>query len=79
MPTKRLGDRIKAKFYEHFDRDEGQAREPRVTYLKPDSPAERWVYSEEYVEVEGWGRSARKKRAAGLAERLKTDDVGHAG
>lgn len=53
----------------------GASPEPRVCYLRPDSECERWVFSEDYRDVHGWGWSARHERARKIAERLKHDSV----
>lgn len=68
----RIGDHIRDAFRAVFKRvPEPPAPPPAgIHYFAPDSAGERWVYSDEYRGVEGWGREARRRRAAGVAEEL---------
>jgi hypothetical protein len=75
----KIGERIKAKFYGHYDRDKGQQGSTGYIYFKVESEAERWLLSENYGDIEGWGWKARAKRVKELAKRLKTDDVARVG
>ena len=69
-----LGERIMSSFQSHYERDQNE-REVGIYYLKAESQAERWVFSDSYGGVTGWGWRARGKRVSELAKRLKTDDV----
>jgi hypothetical protein len=67
----RLADHIQEAFEAKYLRPVAdQPPKPGVHYFKPDSRGERWVYSPEYGEIEGWGRRARLKRAKGIAAEL---------
>lgn len=67
----RVDDRIKESFQGKYMRPiAGQSPRIGVAYFKADSAGERWVYSDEYGGVSGWGKSARRKRAAGIAAEL---------
>lgn len=69
----KLANRIRGKFQEKYQRHIPQATKILgVHYFKADSPGERWVYSGAYRGISGWGREARKKRAQGLADELKS-------
>lgn len=66
-----LADHIKEVF-RHFYKREGDETNPQARTFPPGSAGERWVYSEEYSGIEGWGRSARIKRAEGIAAALSS-------
>jgi hypothetical protein len=64
-------DRIKRYFQDKYKRHAiGQHHVVGVSYFRADSAGERWVYSDEYGGVSGWGKSARLKRAKGIAAEL---------
>lgn len=63
----RLGEHIKAVLQDTYIREGGRASGRRTHPFPADSPGERWVYSNEYRGIEGWGRTARIKRAEGIA------------
>ncbi len=62
----RLADHIRSVFQAKYKRDAA----PGVHVFPAESVGERWVYSDEFRGVEGWGRDARLKRAAGIAAAL---------
>ena len=69
----RLADRIQAAFRSHYKRLEaGKPQVPGVRYFAADSAGERWVYSTDFQGISGWGGQARRARAKGLAEELKS-------
>jgi hypothetical protein len=68
-----VADRIKEVFHAKFKRfDPSQTSETGVKYFKAGSTGERWVYSNAFKGIEGWGGTARKKRAEGIALELQT-------
>lgn len=68
-----VADRIKNNFQEKYKRGTaGQTGNKGIKYFKADSPGERFVYSEEFRGTSGWGRSARLKRARGIADELRS-------
>jgi len=66
----RLAEHIKSAFQAKYTR-EGTAK-PGAHPFAAESSGERWVFSDEYKGIDGWGRDARLKRAAGIAAALKT-------
>jgi hypothetical protein len=70
----RLGDHIRDAFRKAYKRvpDAGESRSGGVHYFRAGSPGERWVYSDEYRGIQGWGKPARRKRAAGIAAELRS-------
>ncbi len=70
----RLGDHIRDAFRTAYQRvpDPGKPRLQGVHYFRADSPGERWIYSDEYRAIQGWGRPARRRRAAGVAAELRS-------
>jgi hypothetical protein len=65
-------DHVMKIFQKHYKRkDSTNGNEKRVVWLDPESTPERLVYSPSYTTINGWGFSARHKRAKGLAESLK--------
>lgn len=69
----RLGDHIRDAFRKAYKRvpDAGKPRSQGAHYFCAGSPGERWVYSDEYRGIQGWGRPARRRRAAGIAAELQ--------
>lgn len=69
-----VGDRIAADFRRKYKRAPaaGETRESNVHYFQDDSTGERLVYGDEVAGISGWSASARKKRAAKLADELKS-------
>lgn len=65
-----LADHAKAAFQEKYTRAD-QPKDGAHAFVA-NSAGERWVFSESYREAEGWGGKARAKRAAGIAEELKS-------
>jgi hypothetical protein len=66
---------IQRVFRSHYGRAvPGAKRSARIRYFGAESDGERWVYSDEFKGVMGWGRAARRKRAQGLAIELRTAD-----
>jgi hypothetical protein len=69
----RLGDHIKERFQARYNQVPAEGtRKAGVYYFKPESVGLRWVYSDEYKGIEGWGREARRKRAKGIAAELSS-------
>jgi hypothetical protein len=66
----RLGDHIRDVFQAHYKRASSGAPEPGVHYFVADSPGHRWAWGLDYGGISGWGRSARMKRAQGIAAEL---------
>ena len=64
-----LADHIKARFQGHYVRTQTQ-NDQHV--FKEESTGERWVYSESYGGIDGWGRRARKVRAKGIKAELES-------
>jgi hypothetical protein len=62
----RAGDHISEAFQAAYQQDDTQHRVGDIQYFPPGSPGLRWVYSDEYEGIAGWGRSARGKRAKGI-------------
>lgn len=71
-----LGNEIRDIFFSKYTRppDPGQPRSADIHYFQAESPGERWVHSFEYGGVEGWGREARRRRADGIAEELRSGE-----
>lgn len=65
-----LADHVRGAFWDKYTRPE-KAKSGQHAFAAG-SPGELWVYSEAYGGAEGWGRAARRKRAAGVAEELRT-------
>jgi hypothetical protein len=57
-----VSDRIRSIFWSVY---EGK--------FKPGSAGQRWVYSDEFKTIQGWGRTARITRAKGIDERMRHD------
>jgi hypothetical protein len=68
-----VADRIKDALRSHYQRGVagGPLSSGRIRYLKPESKAERLVYSDALGDVSGWGYSARRRRARELASELQ--------
>ena len=64
-----LADHVRAAFYAHYTRPDTPKADAHV--FKADSPGERWIFSDEYQAIEGWGRPARAARAKGIATELR--------
>jgi hypothetical protein len=64
-----LADHIREAFRSKYDRAGGD-QQAGIHYFPPESAGERWVFSDEYRGIEGWGRAARIRRAHGVAEEL---------
>ncbi len=47
-----------------------QLPQPGIHYFRPDSPGERWVLSDSFGGIDGWGYEARRTRARGIAREL---------
>lgn len=70
-----VSDHIRSAFRQKYARSRPPSeRAQGVHYFPPDSEGERWVFSEEYGGVTGWGRSARLRRASGVAEALRDQE-----
>lgn len=67
----RVADHIRETFWSKYGRA-GTARGSGVHYFRAESPGELWVFADEYRGIEGWGRSARWRRAQGIAQELKS-------
>jgi hypothetical protein len=73
--AKWVGEHVRKTFHLRYRRDApATAHEPGICYFEAGSPGERWVYSDAYGGVSGWGWSARHTRAARIGERLTTAD-----
>jgi len=70
----RLGNHIRDAFRAVYKRAPSPVTPPPrgLYYFRADSPGERLVYSNEYRGIEGWSRAARRKRAAGIADELRS-------
>jgi hypothetical protein len=66
----KVADHIQAAFQAKY----GRPDDPRtgVHHFVPESPGELWVYSDEYGAIQGWGRSARRRRAQAIAAELRS-------
>ena len=68
-----LARRIQHLFIKKYQRPvTGKLAEPGVKYFRPESSGERWVQSESFQGISGWGHNARLARARGIAEELRT-------
>jgi len=68
-----LAKRVREIFQSKYKRFEPNEKpEEGVKYFRAESVGERLVYSYQYRGIEGWGGKARKKRARGIAQELKT-------
>lgn len=68
-----LADRIKSAFQSRYLRP-GKTPDPaglKVHWFAAGSAGERYVHAGQYLDIKGWDRAARKKRAAGIATELK--------
>jgi hypothetical protein len=66
-----LGDHVRDVFQAKYKPEVPPAeRDASLAYFAPESRGLRLVYSEAFAGVEGWGRSARRKRAEELAKVL---------
>jgi hypothetical protein len=63
-----LADHVRDAFYAHYTRPDTPKAGAHV--FQPDSVGERWVFSDEYEGIEGWGRPSRLARAKGIAVEL---------
>ena len=66
----KVADHIRDTFRQKYKRA-GNETQRGVHYFPAESAGERWVYSNEYRGIEGWGHAARVKRAQGIAAELK--------
>lgn len=66
----KLADHIRSTFQSRYRRGSGTPP-AGVHFFAPELPGERWVYSDEYKGIEGWGSDARVKRAEGIAQALR--------
>jgi hypothetical protein len=60
----KLSDRVRDHFYDVYK-----------PALRPDSVADRYVYSGNYRGADGWGRAARQLRAKGVHDQWASDHV----
>ena len=68
----RTAKRIRGHFQSKYRRFTSKALiSPSLHYFSPDSAGERWVYSDDYLGVSGWGRAARSVRAQKIAAELE--------
>jgi hypothetical protein len=65
-----LGDHIRDVFQTKYKEAGTSQDDSSVIYFPSESRGLRWAYSEEFGGIEGWGRKARRKRAAGIAEEI---------
>lgn len=73
----KLADHVREIFQEKYKRkSDVEPPLPGIHYFPAESAGERWVYSDEFKGIEGWGRAARLKRAAGVADELRKSDRG---
>jgi hypothetical protein len=68
-----LADHIQEAFSDHYVRPEKKKRGAHV--FEAGSRGEKWVQSNEFEEIEGWGRKARLTRAHGIADELRGGGV----
>lgn len=69
------GAHVKALFRERYLRHHpGQPHQAGCYYFKKGSEAERWVHSDPFESISGWGFTARLTRAEKIAERFGTPD-----
>jgi hypothetical protein len=68
----KVAGHIRDAFYRHYKREgDPGADAARVVAFERYSAGERWVYSNAFRCVEGWGRKARLQRARGIAEEME--------
>ncbi len=66
-----LAQRIQRTFAAKYQRCVApQLRQSGIYYFRPDSPGERWVLSDSFGGIDGWGHEARLARARGIAREL---------
>ena len=66
---------VKKVFQDRYRRhDPTIPHEQGICYFRAGSQGERWVYSDTYGGVSGWGGSARRTRASRVSDRLTTSD-----
>jgi hypothetical protein len=70
----KLGSEIRKIFFTKYKRapKAGEPRQAGVHYFATESAGERWVYSDKFGGIEGWGGDARRKRADEIAKELRS-------
>ncbi|MEA2276416.1 MAG: hypothetical protein QOC78_1376 [Solirubrobacteraceae bacterium] len=63
-----LADHVEERFQAHYTR--GATTTNGMRGFRANSAGERWVFSEAYGGIDGWGRAARKTRAKGIKAEL---------
>lgn len=69
-PDSKVATRIRSTFWAHYKRGDPADSNRHVRFFPRVSTGERWVYSERFRGIEGWGREARRARAKGIEEEL---------
>jgi hypothetical protein len=73
----KLAEHIKETFRAKYSREDKPVPDTYVFAMKSDGV--RWVYSDEFRTIEGWGRAARLRRARGIAGALKAQGLSRKG
>lgn len=67
--TAYVGEYVKGAFYAAYKRGEKELQ-GKVQYFPAGSDGERYVYSDPFKDIEGWGHKARLERARGVKGEL---------
>lgn len=66
----KLADHVKSVFQSKYGRKDDPNLPQGAHGFPAGSDPERWVFSDEFGGIEGWGYAARRKRAQGVADSL---------